>query len=192
MHRSILSVISSDLPGVNPTTLNGMILYYRLMTKWSGLGDSTELSRMELSQGATTGGSPLNGPIFHKTFTLKKTLSTSQPGILGRKRQCASNQRAETGEPGTAHASSRIRSPPSPKICLSDGKGMEQQKQNETNSAQYTRFLRQIILLHKPHDMNPNYDLTVERPAAFKAQGVRRGERLGRGPPRSRQQEQRR
>jgi hypothetical protein len=26
-----------------------MILYYRLMTKWSGLGDSTELSRMGLS-----------------------------------------------------------------------------------------------------------------------------------------------
>jgi hypothetical protein len=41
--RSSLCV-SSDLPGVNPVTLNGMILYYRLMTKWSGLGDSTELS----------------------------------------------------------------------------------------------------------------------------------------------------
>jgi hypothetical protein len=27
-----------------------MILYYCLMTKWSGLGDSTELSRMGLSQ----------------------------------------------------------------------------------------------------------------------------------------------
>jgi hypothetical protein len=27
-----------------------MILYYRLMTKWSGLGDSTELSWMGLSQ----------------------------------------------------------------------------------------------------------------------------------------------
>jgi hypothetical protein len=26
-----------------------MILYYRLMTKWSGLGDSTELSRVGLS-----------------------------------------------------------------------------------------------------------------------------------------------
>jgi hypothetical protein len=43
-------VFSSDLPGVNPATLNGMILYYRLMTKWSGLGDSTELSRVGLSQ----------------------------------------------------------------------------------------------------------------------------------------------
>jgi hypothetical protein len=42
-------VFSSDLPGVNPTTLNKMILYYHLMTKWSGLGDSTELSRMGLS-----------------------------------------------------------------------------------------------------------------------------------------------
>jgi hypothetical protein len=36
--------VSSDLPGVNPATLNGMILYYHFMTKWSGLGDSTELS----------------------------------------------------------------------------------------------------------------------------------------------------
>jgi hypothetical protein len=27
-----------------------MILYYRLMTKWSGLGDNTKLSRMGLSQ----------------------------------------------------------------------------------------------------------------------------------------------
>ena len=42
--------VSSDLPGYDPATLNGMILYYRLMTKWSGLGDSTELSRMGLSQ----------------------------------------------------------------------------------------------------------------------------------------------
>jgi hypothetical protein len=43
-------VFSSELSGVNPATLNGMILYYRLMTKWSGLGDSTELSRMGSSQ----------------------------------------------------------------------------------------------------------------------------------------------
>jgi hypothetical protein len=48
--RSILYVFSSDLPGVNPATLNGMIIYYRLMTKWSGLGNSTELSWMGLSQ----------------------------------------------------------------------------------------------------------------------------------------------
>jgi hypothetical protein len=46
--RSSLCV-SSDLPDFNPATLNEMILYYRLMTKWSGLGDSTELSRMGLS-----------------------------------------------------------------------------------------------------------------------------------------------
>jgi hypothetical protein len=43
-------MFSSDLPGVKLATLNEMILYYRLMTKWSGLGDSTELSRMGLSQ----------------------------------------------------------------------------------------------------------------------------------------------
>jgi hypothetical protein len=43
-------MFSSDLPGVNLATLNGVILYYRLMTKWSGLGDSTELSWMGLSQ----------------------------------------------------------------------------------------------------------------------------------------------
>jgi hypothetical protein len=48
--RSILSVLTSDLPGVNPATLNRMILFYRLMTKRSGLGDSTELSRVGLSQ----------------------------------------------------------------------------------------------------------------------------------------------
>jgi hypothetical protein len=43
----------SDLPGVNPATLSGVILYYRLMPKWSGLGDSMELSRMGLSQEGT-------------------------------------------------------------------------------------------------------------------------------------------
>jgi hypothetical protein len=43
-------VFPSDLPGVNPATLNRMVLYYRLMTKWSGLGDGTELSRVGLSQ----------------------------------------------------------------------------------------------------------------------------------------------
>jgi hypothetical protein len=41
---------SSDLPGFDPATLNGMILYYHIMIKWSGLGDSTELSWMGLSQ----------------------------------------------------------------------------------------------------------------------------------------------
>jgi hypothetical protein len=43
-------VFSSDLPGVNPAIINMMILYYRLMSKWSGLGDSTELSQVGLSQ----------------------------------------------------------------------------------------------------------------------------------------------
>jgi hypothetical protein len=43
-------MMSSDLPGVDPTTLNEILLYYHLMTKWSGLGDSTELSRVGLSQ----------------------------------------------------------------------------------------------------------------------------------------------
>jgi hypothetical protein len=41
-------VVSSDLPGFDPATLNKMIFYYRLMTKWSGIGDSTELSWMGL------------------------------------------------------------------------------------------------------------------------------------------------
>jgi hypothetical protein len=50
MYTFILFVFSRDLPGVNPATLNGMIPYYRLMTKWSGLGDSTELSQVGLSQ----------------------------------------------------------------------------------------------------------------------------------------------
>jgi hypothetical protein len=46
-------VFPSDLPGVNPATLNEIFLYYRLMTKWSGLGDSTELSQVGLSQTVT-------------------------------------------------------------------------------------------------------------------------------------------
>jgi hypothetical protein len=46
----MLSVFPSDLPGVNPATLNEMLLYYRVMTKRSGLGDSAELSRVGLSQ----------------------------------------------------------------------------------------------------------------------------------------------
>jgi hypothetical protein len=50
MHAFDPLCVSTDLPGVNPATLNEMILYYRLMTIWSGLGDSTELSQMKLSQ----------------------------------------------------------------------------------------------------------------------------------------------
>jgi hypothetical protein len=44
-----LCVFSSDLPDFDPVTVNGMILHYHLMTKWSGLGNSTELSWMGLS-----------------------------------------------------------------------------------------------------------------------------------------------
>jgi hypothetical protein len=50
MHTFDPLCVPSDLPGVNPATLNGMVLYYRLMTKWSGLGDSTDLSRVGLSR----------------------------------------------------------------------------------------------------------------------------------------------
>jgi hypothetical protein len=50
MHMFDPLCVSSDLPGVNPETLNGMILYYLLITKWNGLGDSTELSQVGLSQ----------------------------------------------------------------------------------------------------------------------------------------------
>jgi hypothetical protein len=39
---------SSDLPGFDPTTLNGMILSYHLMTKWSGLGDSMVVTSSQL------------------------------------------------------------------------------------------------------------------------------------------------
>jgi hypothetical protein len=56
--------MSSDLPGVNPATLNGILLYYCLRTKWSGLGDSTELPRVGLSQGLTKG---LLGPKWGKS-----------------------------------------------------------------------------------------------------------------------------
>jgi hypothetical protein len=49
MHSFDPLCVPSDLPGVNPATLNEILLYCRLMTKWSGLGDSTELSRVGLS-----------------------------------------------------------------------------------------------------------------------------------------------
>jgi hypothetical protein len=64
---SILSVFPSDLPGVNSATLNRILLYYRLMTKWSGLGDSTELSRMGLSQAfSESDGKPRFEEAFNK------------------------------------------------------------------------------------------------------------------------------
>jgi hypothetical protein len=58
--------MSSDLQGVNPATLNGILLYYRLMTKWSGLGDSTKLSRVGLSQ--LVSEHPYAHMIYNKTF----------------------------------------------------------------------------------------------------------------------------
>jgi hypothetical protein len=61
--RSILSVFPSDLPGLNPKTLNKMILYCRLMTKLSGLGDSTELSRMGLSHWCSFDVNPTPSPL---------------------------------------------------------------------------------------------------------------------------------
>jgi hypothetical protein len=60
-------VLSSDLLGVNPATLNGILLYYRLMTKWSGLGDSTELSRVGLSHRHTSANKVKNREIAKTT-----------------------------------------------------------------------------------------------------------------------------
>jgi hypothetical protein len=57
--------MSSDLPGVNLATLNGILLYYRLMTKWSGLGDSTKLSQVGLSQACTHLIERINPPKLH-------------------------------------------------------------------------------------------------------------------------------
>jgi hypothetical protein len=50
--------MSSDLPGVDPATLNGILVYYRLMSKWSGLGGSTELSRVGLPHYPATATCP--------------------------------------------------------------------------------------------------------------------------------------
>jgi hypothetical protein len=68
--------LSSDLPGVNPATLNGMVLYYRLMTKWSGLGDSTELSRMGLSQQLQVKGGLLLDVVISKGTVILKLLAS--------------------------------------------------------------------------------------------------------------------
>jgi hypothetical protein len=45
-----LSACKSKRTLIQLLTVTKMILYYRSTTKWSGLGDSTELSRMGLSQ----------------------------------------------------------------------------------------------------------------------------------------------
>jgi hypothetical protein len=77
---SILSAFSSDLPGVNPATLNRMILYYRLTTKYSGLGDSMELSRLGLSQFVKT----MNQcpPAKTKKMTKPKNKPTPKPWMV--------------------------------------------------------------------------------------------------------------
>jgi hypothetical protein len=69
-------VFPSDLPGENPATLNGMVLYYRLMTKWSGLGDSTELSRMGLSQQLQVKGGLLLDVVISKGTVILKLLAS--------------------------------------------------------------------------------------------------------------------
>jgi hypothetical protein len=56
MHTFDPLCVSSDLPGVNPATLNGMILCYRLMTKWKGLGDC----RMDLPGPTTSVGTRID------------------------------------------------------------------------------------------------------------------------------------
>jgi hypothetical protein len=78
-------VLSSDLPGVNPATLNGMFLYYRLMTKRSGLGDSTKLSRMGLSHIATAGNHGKN-ECDHK-------IAAAQENQVPKRRSSPSNTR---------------------------------------------------------------------------------------------------
>jgi hypothetical protein len=83
-------VFSSDLTGVNPATLKGMILYYRLMTKWRGLGDSTELSRMGLSHPCRQFLFKMDEapcPIRFNTFLTRSSeffvFSGLVPGLLG-------------------------------------------------------------------------------------------------------------
>jgi hypothetical protein len=78
--------MSSDLTGVNPATLNGILLYYRLMTKRSGLGDIAELSRMGLSQhrlnGASRGDKVHNHTRTHRSEGATEP-SRDEPGPVG-------------------------------------------------------------------------------------------------------------
>jgi hypothetical protein len=53
-----------------------MVLYYRLMTKWSGLGDSTELSRMGLSQQLQVKGGLLLDVVISKGTVILKLLAS--------------------------------------------------------------------------------------------------------------------
>jgi hypothetical protein len=84
--RSILSVFPSDLPGVNLATLNGMLLYYHVMTKWSGLGDSTEVSRVGLSQ-LSCGQSELT-----TSGSKTKTLHSREGRLVGGRTPCAGKE----------------------------------------------------------------------------------------------------
>jgi hypothetical protein len=72
--------MSRDLPGVNPATLNGMLLYYRLMTKWCGLGDSTELSRVGLSQHSSVQNQVL--PSYNYVLCISSIEETSDHLLL--------------------------------------------------------------------------------------------------------------
>jgi hypothetical protein len=79
--------MSSDLPGVNPATLNGILLYYRLMTRWSGLGDSTELSRVGLSHQhgvRLQQGTPISTQWFWRTTYLysSRAVTCSSEGVV--------------------------------------------------------------------------------------------------------------
>jgi hypothetical protein len=120
-------VSSSDLPGVNPTTLNGMILYYRLMTKRSGLGDSTELSRMGLSQtrGHTSSAASrdTSSPTAQRRSRTRMAISTSQ------------GRMASTGQGVTTRASTR----------MSDDRGRRRAE------ARPERWLERVMSTPVPH-----------------------------------------
>jgi hypothetical protein len=75
--------MSSDLPGVNPATLNGLFLYYRLMTKRSGLGNSTELSRVGLSHIASPATAPKCLLTFLSLTTRFALMATALKTLVG-------------------------------------------------------------------------------------------------------------
>jgi hypothetical protein len=51
MHSFDPLCVSKRFTGRKPDNTQRMLLYYSLMTEWSGLGDSTESSRVGLSHG---------------------------------------------------------------------------------------------------------------------------------------------
>jgi hypothetical protein len=86
-------VFSSDLPGVNPTTLNGMILYYHLMTKWSDLGDSTKLSRAAPTPSAKLLVASTPARLQQLLLALFAWLISHQPAVLfSQNKPATSNQ----------------------------------------------------------------------------------------------------